>query len=224
MNYITTIKLDIYPNSDTPVVRIKRGDASARYIKMCLMNGSDVWTPDNSVLFTFRCEKPDRTAVVIDSETTDAELGRRLLTVSGNELTLEVVEQIGAVNGRCKCDICMTKNNQILSTIPFVIDVVDSPDISNQVVSSNDLRTLQNILATIAVTGSQNIFGKFNEIDTQNQYLVIVGNGTSDSNRSNAFSLKSDGTFVFANGTEITPADFEEMKNFRIPSAAGNSF
>lgn len=208
--------LDIEPDSGVPVVRIKRGDASARFIKMCLMQGPDVWTPEAGVLFTFRCEKPDHTAVVIDSDTTDVTLNRKLLTVSGNELTLEVVEQIGAVSGRCKCDICMTKNEQILSTVSFIIDVFDSPDITNQVESSNDLRTLQNILGTIVANGSQHVLGQFNVADTQNQYILIVGNGTSDSNRSNAFAIKTDGTFVFANGTEITPAQFAALKSLVV--------
>jgi hypothetical protein len=45
-------------------------------------------------------------------------------------------------------------------------------------------------------------------------YVFIIGNGTSSKAgtvRSNAFAMKWDGTFVFANGTEITPAQFASL-------------
>lgn len=42
-------------------------------------------------------------------------------------------------------------------------------------------------------------------------YAFIIGNGTADDARSNALAIKWDGTFVFANGTEITPAQFAAL-------------
>lgn len=42
-------------------------------------------------------------------------------------------------------------------------------------------------------------------------YAFIIGNGNSPSSRSNALAIKWDGTFVFANGTEITPAQFASL-------------
>ena len=131
-------------------MRIKQGDASARFLEMHLMQGTDEWTPESGVIFMFRCEKPDKTAVVIDSEIEDAELHRKLLVVSGNVLTLELIDQISVAVGKCKCDICMTNDGQIISTIPFIIDVFSSPDITNIIESEDDYRTVQNALSIIA--------------------------------------------------------------------------
>lgn len=70
---------------------------------------------------------------------------------------------------------------------------------------------------TIAQGQSQTVIGEYNiaqgnnESKTNTDYVLIIGNGTSASNRSNAFAMKWDGTFVFANGTEITPAQFASL-------------
>lgn len=70
---------------------------------------------------------------------------------------------------------------------------------------------------TIAQGRSQTAIGKFNvaqgNATTANatDYAFIIGNGASSSARSNAVAIKWDGTFVFANGTEITPAQFASL-------------
>lgn len=65
---------------------------------------------------------------------------------------------------------------------------------------------------TKASRKSQTVIGEYNIEDTtggdgsvRGNYAFIIGNGTSDNKRSNAFAVKWDGTFVFADGTEITP-------------------
>lgn len=71
---------------------------------------------------------------------------------------------------------------------------------------------------TIANHANQHVFGEYNIKDLstnpntqRGNYVFIVGNGNSD-HRSNAFAMKWDGTFVFADGTEITPAQFAALK------------
>ena len=70
---------------------------------------------------------------------------------------------------------------------------------------------------TIAARKSQYVIGEYNVADTEGEdgtnrgeYVLIVGNGDYN-NRSNAFAIKWDGTMVFANGTEITPAQFAAL-------------
>ena len=69
---------------------------------------------------------------------------------------------------------------------------------------------------TIAQGMSQTAIGKFNVAQgavnaiNATDYAFIIGNGTTN-NRSNALAIKWDGTFVFANGTEITPAQFASL-------------
>ena len=59
-------------------------------------------------------------------------------------------------------------------------------------------------------SGSYNIAQGSGDQHASSDYVVIIGNG-SDGARSNAFAMKWDGTFVFANGTEITPAQFASL-------------
>lgn len=70
----------------------------------------------------------------------------------------------------------------------------------------------------------QHVMGEYNvpqgtqDSHTSSDYIFIVGNGTAQ-NPSNAFAMKWDGTFVFANDTEITPAQFTSLYNInnKIP-------
>ena len=70
----------------------------------------------------------------------------------------------------------------------------------------------------------QHVMGEYNvpqgtqDSHTSSDYVFIVGNGTAQ-NPSNAFALKWDGTFVFANGTEIAPVQFTSLYNInnKIP-------
>ena len=67
---------------------------------------------------------------------------------------------------------------------------------------------------TIARGYAQSVIGKFNVENGTNassDYVFIVGNGTANDHRSNAFAIKWDGTIVFANGTEITPVQFASL-------------
>ena len=56
-------------------------------------------------------------------------------------------------------------------------------------------------LFTKASSGNQHVQGKFNREDTQNKYAFIIGNGTSDSERSNAFAIDWDGN-IYINNSE----------------------
>lgn len=52
---------------------------------------------------------------------------------------------------------------------------------------------------TIAASDDQHTQGKYNIEDTNNKYAFIIGNGTSDSNRSNAFAVDWNGK-IYVNG------------------------
>ncbi len=53
-------------------------------------------------------------------------------------------------------------------------------------------------VGTVADSDFQHVQGKFNEIDSEGKYLDIVGNGTSEDDRSNAYTLDHDGNAWFA--------------------------
>ena len=55
---------------------------------------------------------------------------------------------------------------------------------------------------TIAKGKNQTVIGKFNVVDNDNEYAFIIGNGTSENARNNAFGVKWDGTVV-GGGTQL---------------------
>nr|DAQ96025.1 MAG TPA: collagen triple helix repeat protein [Caudoviricetes sp.] len=55
---------------------------------------------------------------------------------------------------------------------------------------------------TISTSDCQHVQGKYNLEDTDNKYPFIIGNGTSDTARSNAFSVGWDGKIYVNNATE----------------------
>lgn len=65
---------------------------------------------------------------------------------------------------------------------------------------------------TVAAYYSQTVIGSYNTTtgSLPPETAFVIGNGTSAA-RSNAFAVKWDGTLVFANGTEITPAQFAQL-------------
>lgn len=66
-------------------------------------------------------------------------------------------------------------------------------------------------LETIAVGNIQHVQGKYNIEDTENKYAHIVGNGTADSNRSNAYALDWDGNGTFAGTVTAGAAPVADM-------------
>ena len=143
MDYLLNIKLDLNLDREMPVARVKQGDASARKLTIFLEKDGETFIPESGVQFLFRCEKPDGHAVILDSEYQDETLGRTPVVNNGDgTVTVELTGQVTVVPGVCRCDICMYKGEQILSTVPFAIDVKRSPNITSLVVSSDDFRTM----------------------------------------------------------------------------------
>lgn len=67
-------------------------------------------------------------------------------------------------------------------------------------------------LGTVAKADYQHVQGKYNVADANGDYAYIIGNGTADDERSNAFAVKWDGTIVvWNNGTpvELSPATLD---------------
>lgn len=143
MNYIHEITLDINLAGEMPVVKVKQGDSSARFILATLEKDGAAFIPDEGVGIIFRCEKPDGFGVLEDSVTEDSELERYLVVDNRDgTVTIELTEQVSTCPGRCRCDLCFYKDEKILSSIPFGIHVFPSPNTTHLAVSSNDFRTL----------------------------------------------------------------------------------
>lgn len=66
---------------------------------------------------------------------------------------------------------------------------------------------------TDASGNCQTVIGKFNIKDGKNEYGLIIGNGTDDTHRSNAFAVDWDGNIITPNGTMsvISTEDIDEV-------------
>lgn len=150
MNYTRYITLDVNAASAVTVVNVKRSDAFARFINVTLVKDGVKYTPETGVWAMFRCEKPDGHGVITDSRNQDTELGRYLVTINGDgTITIELIEQVTTAVGRCKCDVCLLFNDEVLSTTPFIIDVRPIPNVASLAVSTDDFRTLIDAIAEI---------------------------------------------------------------------------
>lgn len=143
MDYTKEITLDVNPYGQLPMIRVKQGDASARFIKVTLTKDDEQYIPESGITFLFREHKADGHAVILDSAFIDPELGRYLIVKNNDDtISIELVSQTTTAVGRCDCDLCMLKDDTTLSTIPFVIEVVPAPDVATLIVSTDDFRTM----------------------------------------------------------------------------------
>lgn len=143
MDYTRELNLDINAVGDLPVVRVKQGDGYSRFIKVYLFKDGEEYTPESGITYLFRCQKPDGHGVILDSTFVDEDLGRSFVILNDdNSISIETVPQVATSAGRCRCDLCLVLSGHTLSTIPFVIDVIASPNVAHLAVSTDDFRTL----------------------------------------------------------------------------------
>ena len=155
MEYTKQIQLDVNAIGMPPVVRIKQGDGYSRFIRIQLMKDGVNYTPENGVRFLFRCQKPDGHAVLEDSVAQDPTLQRYLIINQGSGvIQIELIDQVSTAVGTCRCDLCLIKDEKVLSSMPFVIEVIASPDVATLAVSTDDFRTLSDLIAEFDGGGS----------------------------------------------------------------------
>lgn len=143
MNYTRQIYLDVNATSAVTVVKAKEGDDSLRYVNVILLRDGTQIVPDNGMSAVFRLEKPDGKAVVNNA------------TIESNgSITVQLTAQCTAVAGRCKADVVLMANGETISTALFILEVVKSPDVANQLNSSDEFGVLADMMdrATAVVT------------------------------------------------------------------------
>ncbi len=128
MESIHEIDLDISFNGVPPVVRVKQGDVFTSKIVISLHNDGIAYTVEDGVTVQFRCRKPDGNELIFSSEDVDADLGESIITIN-QDSTVEILlpSDVTEDYGICICDLCMLSNTLVLSSMPFVIEVVGSP-------------------------------------------------------------------------------------------------
>ena len=148
MEYTREVTLDFSLHEVVPFVRVKQWDASTRSILVHLKKDGETYIPESDITIMFRCEKPDKHGVILDSKFEDEELqDTPVVDNHDGTVTIALVDQCTVVPGKCYCDLCFIKDDEIISTLPFVLDVKPSPDIAKQAISTDDFRTLANAIA-----------------------------------------------------------------------------
>ena len=130
MDYTKPFRLGLRPNDVPYVVSAKQNDCFTRFLQVQLTRDDVNYTPGNGVTYLFRCRRPDGTLITEDS-TTQIESRTLVTDLGGGIIQIELIDDVLAAPGRCLCDLCMTKDEQVLSTDLFVIDVVASPNVSS---------------------------------------------------------------------------------------------
>ncbi len=68
----------------------------------------------------------------------------------------------------------------------------------------------------------QNSYGKFNVVDDENKYVIIIGNGTDDNHRSNAFTIDWKGNVVTGGDSVATKTNGESVSLLETADLANN--
>ena len=168
MEFIREITLNLNPDGNIPVVRVKQGDTYTRFIRAQMVWDEDDAPVGAEVTALFRMRKPDGTGVLMDSEHIDSELERYLVIInSDGTVSVEITDQMTSCPGLSACDICLMKGIKVISSTVFVLSVHESPDISTRIVSSDDFRTLINALADVGQTSPVYI-SRMEDVDFSN--------------------------------------------------------
>ena len=143
MEFLQEITLELNSNTAYTTIGAKQGDSGSRVIKVHITQNGEPWTIPSSVSASYRVRKPDGYAVW-NSATVP-------YPNPENVLYITLSEQALATAGRAYADIVFSEgsgdNLSILSTVSFIIIIMASPDITKNVISSNEFSQILELTA-----------------------------------------------------------------------------
>lgn len=142
--YLRQFTLDVNAENNHQHVMAKQGDAVYRLLEISLLKDGVAFEPSGVATYIFRCEKPDGTAVVLESTGSVAPITAE----GGGVYIVTLADQCLAVAGRVICDLAMADSSgNIISSANFILDVMKMPNIGNLVPSSTEWIRLTNAIA-----------------------------------------------------------------------------
>lgn len=136
--YIRSFTLDVNAENNHQFIKAKQGDTVLRKLAISLLQDGIPYTPSGVSKYSFRCAKPDRTAVVLESDG-----GAVPIVATGGIITITLSQQCLAVAGRSLCDLALEDSSgNVISSADFVLDVIPMPDIGNIITSSTEWERL----------------------------------------------------------------------------------
>lgn len=98
-------------------------------------------------------------------------------------------------------------------------------DLGTRALSANNAGAFSTIIGEmlLAAGDRQLVTGKYNIEDTNDDYALIIGNGSDDSNRSNALTVDWNGRIQGANGfdSDIPPRLWKQVSATQVTAASG---
>lgn len=146
-----SLKLDIHKNNDYKYIQAKQYDTNSRYIDITLYDNDVLHTIEEDVIARVRGTKKDQTYFIVDCP------------IENNTVIVELEKQMTNVCGKVVCDIGLYKpantgnpfDDKLLSSAVFNIIVSPSAYSEDAVVSSNEFKTLTELIAENRILGDE---------------------------------------------------------------------
>lgn len=151
MQVTKNITLDLLETGSPVIIKAKQNDRNTRYIAAHLYVDGLAYPVPSGTEIAFRYKKPDGTAGFYDTLPDNSPA----ITVSGNTVTVELVEQVLTAAGCVHCEINMyNAASEKLTTFTFEISVEESVLTDAEIISSDyyNVLTEQIVKALQAVT------------------------------------------------------------------------
>lgn len=144
MQVTKNITLDLLETGSPVIIKAKQNDRNTRYIAAHLYVGRLDYQVPSGTEIAFRYKKPDGTAGFYDALPDNSPA----ITVSGNTVTVELVEQVLTVSGCVHCEINMyNATSEKLTTFTFEIAVEESVLTDAEIISSDYYNLLTSEIA-----------------------------------------------------------------------------
>lgn len=137
--FTQSLSLDVAGRNKYKYLYAKQGDTGSRFVKVTMLANGVQITPESGATAKIRALKPDGTGVYNPAT----------INKDGT-VTAELTSQMLAVKGDVKTDIMLVgKNNEILSTVTFYVQVEEAPA-GTVVASSNEFLELVEMREMVA--------------------------------------------------------------------------
>lgn len=134
MQVTKNITLDLLETGSPVIIKAKQNDRNTRYIAAHLYVDGLAYPVPSGTEIAFRYKKPDGTAGFYDALPDNSPA----ITISGNTVTVELVEQVLTVSGCVHCEINMyNAASEKLTTFTFEISVEESVLTDAEIISSD---------------------------------------------------------------------------------------
>lgn len=134
MKTTKTVNLDINKKK-YDFISSKQGD-NARYLLFRILDNGVPFSLQGKIVKVFAI-KPDGKKVFNNTNIIDSEKGL---------VEVQLTTQMLAVDGILKCELTIFENGEILSTMPFEIDIITSVRDENAILSTNEFSVLMNVI------------------------------------------------------------------------------